>query len=154
MCTPPGRKLLKSYEEMSHQTEAEQRRLARAQASTDLVAGGFAGVASLACYGMLWWLLADGSLPLAVGGTAVLAIRASTARLTSLVQQVNRLYEELLFLTDTEDAIALADGERHPHDRRRPACPCPSDPPGPRVVHLSRGRLPRRAGRQPARPPR
>ncbi|MGP3756695.1 ATP-binding cassette, subfamily B [Streptomyces sp. LamerLS-316] len=103
-----GTKLLNSYEEMSHQTEAEQRRLARAQASTDLVAGGFAGVASLACYGVLWWLLADGSLPLAVGGTAVLAIRASTARLTSLVQQVNRLYEELLFLTDTEDAIALA----------------------------------------------
>ncbi|MFD6274788.1 ABC transporter ATP-binding protein [Streptomyces sp. NPDC060209] len=103
-----GTKLLSSYEEMSHQTEAEQRRLARAQASTDLVAGGFAGIASLACYGVLWWLLADGSLPLAVGGTAVLAIRASTARLTSLVQQVNRLYEELLFLTDTEDAIALA----------------------------------------------
>ncbi|MET8536832.1 hypothetical protein ABZV67_34600 [Streptomyces sp. NPDC005065] len=103
-----GTKLLNSYEEMSHQTEAEQRRLARAQASTDLVAGGFAGIASLACYGVLWWLLADGSLPLAVGGTAVLAIRASTARLTSLVQQVNRLYEELLFLTDTEEAIALA----------------------------------------------
>ncbi|MEV6081529.1 ABC transporter ATP-binding protein [Streptomyces sp. NPDC052069] len=103
-----GTKLLKSYEEMSRQTEAEQRRLARAQAFTDLVAGGFAGIASLACYGVLWWLLADGSLPLAVGGTAVLAIRASTARLTSLVQQVNRLYEELLFLTDTEEAIALA----------------------------------------------
>ncbi|MEU0836246.1 ABC transporter ATP-binding protein [Streptomyces sp. NPDC005969] len=103
-----GTKLLSSYEEMSRQTEAEQRRLARAQAATDLVAGGFAGIASLACYGVLWWLLAEGSLPLAVGGTAVLAIRASTARLTSLVQQVNRLYEELLFLTDTEDAIALA----------------------------------------------
>ncbi|MFE5107705.1 ABC transporter ATP-binding protein [Streptomyces sp. NPDC056663] len=103
-----GTKLLSSYEEMSHQTEAEQRRLAHAQASTDLVAGAFAGIASLACYGVLWWLLADGSLPLAVGGTAVLAIRASTARLTSLIQQVNRLYEELLFLTDTEDAIALA----------------------------------------------
>ncbi|MFF8618200.1 ABC transporter ATP-binding protein [Streptomyces sp. NPDC015350] len=103
-----GEKLLSSYEEMSHQTEAEQRRLARAQASTDLVAGGLAGVASLACYGVLWWLLADGSLPLAVGGTAVLAIRSSTARLTSLVQQVNRLYEELLFVTDTEDAVALA----------------------------------------------
>ncbi|MFD9872101.1 ABC transporter ATP-binding protein [Streptomyces niveus] len=103
-----GTKLLNSYEEMSRQTEAEQRRLARAQASTDLVAGAFAGIASLACYGILWWLLAGGALPLAVGGTAVLAIRASTARLTSLVQQVNRLYEELLFLTDTEDAIALA----------------------------------------------
>jgi ATP-binding cassette subfamily B protein len=103
-----GAKLLSSYEEMSRQTEAEQRRLARAQASTDLVAGAFAGVASLACYGVLWWLLASGGLPLAVGGTAVIAIRTSTARLTSLVQQVNRLYEELLFLTDTEDAIKIA----------------------------------------------
>ncbi|MFC8290908.1 ATP-binding cassette domain-containing protein [Streptomyces sp. NPDC057242] len=103
-----GAKLLSGYEEMSRQTEAEQRRLARAQASTDLVAGGFAGAASLACYGVLWWLLASGGLPLAIGGTAVIAIRTSTARLTSLVQQVNRLYEELLFLTDTEDAIEVA----------------------------------------------
>ncbi|WP_228447458.1 ABC transporter ATP-binding protein [Streptomyces paludis] len=103
-----GTKLLGSYEEMSRQTEAEQRRLARAQASTDLVAGALAGLASLACYGLLWWLLASGGLPLAVGGTAVIAIRTSTTRLTSLVQQVNRLYEELLFLTDTETAIELA----------------------------------------------
>ncbi|WP_229882124.1 ABC transporter ATP-binding protein [Streptomyces alanosinicus] len=104
-----GTKLLSSYEEMSRQTEVEQQRLARAQATTDLVAGGFAGLASLACYGLLWWLLASGRLPLAVGGTAVIAIRTSTARLTSLVQQVNRLYEELLFLTDTENAIEVAD---------------------------------------------
>lgn len=110
-----GAKLLSSYEEMSRQTEAEQRRLARAQASTDLVAGGLAGLASLACYGVLWWLLASGGLPLAVGGTAVIAIRTSTARLTSLVQQVNRLYEELLFLTDTEDAIKIAGGNAIPN---------------------------------------
>lgn len=111
-----GVKLLTSYEEMSRQTEAEQRRLARAQATTDLVAGGFAGLASLGCYGLLWWLLASGGLPLAVGGTAVVAIRTSTARLTSLVQQVNRLYEELLFLTDTEDAIEIAGQHAIPRD--------------------------------------
>jgi ATP-binding cassette subfamily B protein len=103
-----GSRLLAGYEEMSRQMEGEQRRLARAQAATDLVAGGFAGVASLGCYGLLWWLLAAGGLPLAVGGTAVVAIQTSTSRLSSLVQQVNRLYEELLFLTDTEDAIAIA----------------------------------------------
>jgi ATP-binding cassette subfamily B protein len=116
-----GVKLLTSYEEMSRQTEAEQRRLARAQAATDLVAGGFAGLASLGCYGLLWWLLASGGLPLAVGGTAVVAIRTSTARLTSLVQQVNRLYEELLFLTDTEDAIEVAG--RHAIPRAGSALP-------------------------------
>ncbi|MBV2352800.1 ABC transporter ATP-binding protein/permease [Streptomyces sp. J2-1] len=103
-----GARLLSGYEEMSRQSEAEQRRLARAQATTDLVAGTFAGLASLGCYAMLWWLLASGSLPLAVGGTAVIAIRTSTARLTSLVQQVNQLYEQLLLLTDTETAIRVA----------------------------------------------
>ncbi|MFE3653598.1 ATP-binding cassette domain-containing protein [Streptomyces sp. NPDC059152] len=118
-----GTKLLASYEEMSRQTESEQRRGARAHASTDLVAGGFAGLASLGCYGVLWWLLAAGGLPLAVGGTAVVAIRSSTARLTSLVQQVNRLYEELLFLTDTERAIEVS--HEHAIPRTGVALPAP-----------------------------
>ncbi|MGY5134420.1 ABC transporter ATP-binding protein [Streptomyces nigrescens] len=124
-----GETLLRGYEEMSRQTEAEQRRLARAQAHTDLVAGGFAGLASLACYGLLWWLLAAGGLPLAVGGTAVIAIRNSTERLTSLVQQVNRLYEELLFLTDTKHATELA--AEHAIPRRGTPLPCPT-----RAVHM------------------
>ncbi len=118
-----GDKLLSGYEEMARQTEAEQRRLAGAQAGTDLVAGALAGLASLACYGVLWWLLASGRLPLAVGGTAVIAIRTSTGRLTSLVQQVNSLYEELLFLTDTEDAVALAAR----HEIPRAGLPLPPD---------------------------
>lgn len=124
-----GAKLLSGYEEMSRQTEAEQRRLARAQATTDLVAGGFSGLASFACYGLLWWLLSGGGLPLAVGGTAVIAIRNSTARLTSLVQQVNRLYEEMLFLTDTERATELAAEHAIPLT----GVPLPSDV---SVVHL------------------
>ncbi|MGW1788234.1 ABC transporter ATP-binding protein [Streptomyces tubercidicus] len=124
-----GETLLNGYEEMSRQTEAEQRRLARAQAQTDLVAGGLAGLASLACYGLLWWLLAAGGLPLAVGGTAVIAIRTSTERLTSLVQQVNRLYEELLFLTDTKHATELATEHAIPHT----GAPLPSPA---RAVHV------------------
>ncbi|MFE5594163.1 hypothetical protein [Streptomyces sp. NPDC056549] len=103
-----GTRLLSSYEEMSRETEAEQQRLARAQASTDLVAGACAGMASLACCGVLWWLLPTLGLPLAVGGTAVIAICTSTRRLTSQVQLVHRLYEELLLLTDIEDAIKVA----------------------------------------------
>lgn len=118
-----GSRLLAGYEEMSRQMEREQRRLARAQAATDLVAGGFAGIASLGCYGVLWWLLAAGGLPLAVGGTAVIAIQTSTSRLSSLVQQVNRLYEELLFLTDTEDAIETAG--RHAIPRTGAPLPAP-----------------------------
>lgn len=100
--------LLRGYDQMSRLMETEQRRLARAQAHTDLVAGAFSGLASLGCYGLLWVLLTSGGLPLAVGGTAVVAIRTSTARLTSLVQQVNRMYEEMLMLLDTERAVELA----------------------------------------------
>ncbi|WP_369203251.1 ABC transporter ATP-binding protein [Streptomyces sp. PU-14G] len=103
-----GSLLLRGYEEMSGLMETEQRRLARAQARTDLVAGAFSGLASLGCYGVLWWLLTSGGLALAVGGTAVVAIRNSTARLTSLVHQVNRMYEEMLQLGDTERATELA----------------------------------------------
>ncbi|MFF7555961.1 ABC transporter ATP-binding protein [Streptomyces olivaceus] len=103
-----GRLLLHGYEEMSSLMETEQRRLARAQAYTDLVAGAFSGIASLGCYGVLWWLLTSGGLPLAVGGTAVVAIQTSTARLRSLVQQVNRMYEEMLHLGDTEEATRVA----------------------------------------------
>ncbi|MEU8591823.1 hypothetical protein AB0C59_33325 [Streptomyces sp. NPDC048664] len=139
-----GDKLLTSYEEMSHLMEAEQQRLARAQASTDLVAGAFAGVASLACYGVLWWLLAGGGLPLAVGGTAVIAIRTSTGGLTALIQQVNRLYEELLFLTDTETAIELA--TEHAIPATGTPLPPSVDPAQRRACH--RLRLRRHAGRR------
>lgn len=45
-------------------------------------------------------------------------------------------------------------GERHPHHGYPAAVRCPSDPPGPRVLHLSRGRLPGVAGRQSAGAPR
>ncbi|MBO8195709.1 ABC transporter ATP-binding protein [Streptomyces oryzae] len=103
-----GSLLLRGYEEMSGLMESEQRRLARAQAHTDLVAAAFSGLASLGCYGVLWWLLTSGGLPMAVGGTAVVAIRNSTARLSSLVQQVNLMYEEMLQLSDTEEATELA----------------------------------------------
>ncbi|SCD35507.1 hypothetical protein GA0115234_100660 [Streptomyces sp. DvalAA-43] len=76
--------------------------------SNVLVARGFSGLASLAGHGLLWWLLSSGDLPLAVGGTAVIAICTCIARLKSLVQQVNRLYEEILFLSDAEDATEVA----------------------------------------------
>ncbi|MEU7315798.1 ABC transporter ATP-binding protein [Streptomyces sp. NPDC007083] len=124
-----GVKLLGGYEEMSRQMEAEQRRLARAQAHTDLAAGAGSGLASLGCYGVLWWLLTSGGLPLAVGGTAVVAIRNSTQRLTSLIQQVNRLYEEMLFLTDTKNATELAAQHAIP----RAGTPLPSPV---RTVHV------------------
>lgn len=56
---------------------------------------------------------------MAVGGTAVVAIRTSTGRLTSLVQQVNRMYEEMLRLGDTEEATKLAARHAIPQTGKR-----------------------------------
>ncbi|MFD5000338.1 ABC transporter ATP-binding protein [Streptomyces buecherae] len=128
-----GTLLLRGYEEMSRLMETEQRRLARAQAHTELVAGAFSGLASLGCYGMLWWLLTSGGLPLAVGGTAVVAIRNSTAGLTSLVRQVNRMYEEMLQFSDTEEATRLAAEHAIP----RTGAPLPSPVRAVRVEKVS-----------------
>ncbi|WP_243082885.1 hypothetical protein [Streptomyces sp. 891-h] len=68
---------------------------------------------------MPWWLLTSGGLPMAVGGTAVVAIRTSTARLASLVQQMNRMHEEMLRLSDTEEAIRPASGQAVPRTGRQ-----------------------------------
>lgn len=113
-----GGLLLRAYGEMSGSMEDEQRRLARAQAGTHLVASGLSGVAALGAYGVLWLLLTGGGMPLAVGGTAVIAIRTSTARLTSLVMQLNRMYEETLYLNDTEEACEVADRNAIPSTGR------------------------------------
>ncbi|MFD0381855.1 hypothetical protein ACFQ2B_03855 [Streptomyces stramineus] len=106
-----GRMLVDAYDDMSGTVEQEQRRLARAQAATQTAASALSGAAAVAAYGVLWLLLASGGMPLAVAGTAVIAVRSSGASLTALVMQVNRLYEEAMYLGDLEDACAAA--ERH-----------------------------------------
>jgi ATP-binding cassette subfamily B protein len=91
--------------------EGEQRRLARAQATTQTVAAALSGAAALAAYAVLWLLLTSGGMALAVAGTAVIAVRSAGASLTGLVTQVNRLFEETLYLKDLDGACELA--ERH-----------------------------------------
>ncbi|MEU9116839.1 ABC transporter ATP-binding protein [Streptomyces sp. NPDC048483] len=106
-----GRLLVTSYEDMAKTMEGEQRRLARAEAAIQTVASTGSGLASLAAYGVLWWLLTSGGMPLAVAGTAVIAVRSSSAGLMSVVMQLNRLYQEAMYLKDWEDACTTA--QRH-----------------------------------------
>ncbi|AXI81693.1 ABC transporter ATP-binding protein [Peterkaempfera bronchialis] len=94
--------VLDHFERMAARAEAEQTRLARAEAVTDVTASALAGVAAGATYLALGLLLVSGGMPLAVAGTAVLAIRTGTADLGSLVMQVNLLYEQALFFQDLE----------------------------------------------------
>ncbi|WP_424641409.1 ABC transporter ATP-binding protein [Embleya sp. AB8] len=99
-----GRLVLDAFEDMSGTMEAEHRRLAHAKGLTQAAASALSGLGALLVYAALWLLLTEGGMPLAAGGTAVIAIRTCTSGLTSLVMQVNRLYEDSLYLRDLEDA--------------------------------------------------
>ncbi|MCG5214530.1 ABC transporter ATP-binding protein [Streptosporangium sp. KLBMP 9127] len=82
---------------------AEQRiliRLAGRQTVARLVGEALSGIGTAAVYVALGLLLAVGAVPLAVAGTAVLAIRSGQSSLANLLYATNRLYEEGLYFTD------------------------------------------------------
>jgi len=95
-------------------------RAARSQALTQVVANVAGGVATGVVYAVLGLLLAAGTLPLAVAGTAVLAIRSAQGSLATLLFAVNQCYEEGLYFSDylefCDDAAA-----RVPEPQPRPA---------------------------------
>jgi ATP-binding cassette subfamily B protein len=73
---------------------------ARRQALTQVLAGTAGGIATAGVYVALGILLSVGAVPLAVAGTAVLAIRSAQASLVVLLYAVNRCYEEGLYFSD------------------------------------------------------
>jgi len=73
---------------------------ARRQALIQLTAKAAGGIATAGVYAALGILLAVGAVPLAVAGTAVLAIRSAQASLATLLYAVNRCYEEGLYFSD------------------------------------------------------
>ena len=79
--------------------DAEMRAAGR-QTLTRVVAQAATGVATVAVYLVLGVLLSAGLVPLAVAGTAVLAIRSAQASLANLLYAVNQCYEEGLYFSD------------------------------------------------------
>ena len=73
---------------------------ANRETSTRVMAQAAGGVATAGVYIALGILLAVGAIPLAVAGTAVLAIRSAQASLSSLLYAVNRCYEQGLYFSD------------------------------------------------------
>ncbi|MFI8306757.1 ATP-binding cassette domain-containing protein [Streptomyces sp. NPDC085927] len=92
--------LLSRYERMAESAEAEQERLASSKAVTEWVAAALSGVAMAVTYGIMFWLIMDGHMSLAVAGTAVIAVRSGSASLGALVMNVNQLHEESLYVRD------------------------------------------------------
>ena len=79
---------------------AAQLRAARQQAVTQVLASAAGGVATAGVYIALGLLLAAGAIPLAVAGTAVLAIKSAQSSLSTMLYSVNQCYEEGLYFSD------------------------------------------------------
>ena len=83
---------------------------ARRETTTRVVASAMGGIATAGVYASLGVLLATGTLPLSVAGTAVLAIRSAHGSLQQLMFAVNQCYEEGLYFSDylafCEDALS------------------------------------------------
>jgi len=94
--------LLHHYARMSAASVKEQSRLARARAATDTLTAALAGLATAGAFALLGWLVLDHAVPLASAFTAVLAIRTGAAGIAALVERINSLYEESLFVRDLD----------------------------------------------------
>jgi len=83
---------------------------AQRETTTRVLASVMGGVATAGVYASLGVLLATGTLPLSVAGTAVLAIRSAHGSLQQLMFAVNQCYEDGLYFSDylafCEDALS------------------------------------------------
>ncbi|MFD8609683.1 ATP-binding cassette domain-containing protein [Streptomyces sp. NPDC059631] len=92
--------LLGEHERIARRIEEEDTRLGRAEARTALFGRAVGGVATGLTYAALAWMTIEGWLPLASGGGAVLAIRASQGTLNRIVLATHYVYEHALWVSD------------------------------------------------------
>lgn len=101
--------LLRMYDAVARAEQDVLLRLAKRQTLARIVGEALGGLGSGLVYVALGLLLAAGAIPLAVAGTAVLAIRQGQNSLANLMYTTNRLYEEGLYFTDFLDFCAAAE---------------------------------------------
>ena len=92
--------LLRRYGRLADHIRKQMLELARRQTLTRVSGDVLTGVATVVMYAALGLLLWTGIMPLAVAGTAVLAIRAGQNSLINLVHALNRCYEDGLYFAD------------------------------------------------------
>jgi len=92
--------LLAEYTAVAARELAANLRVARQQTGARAVGGVLSGLATGLVYGTLGLLLMGGLVPLAVAGTAVLAIQAGQRFLATLLHSANQLYEDGLYFGD------------------------------------------------------
>lgn len=92
--------LLRQYSALAAHVRRVLLDLARRQTMSQVWGDILKGVATALMYTALGLLLWRGVMPLAVAGTAVLAIRAGQTSLVNLVYALNRCYEDGLYFSD------------------------------------------------------
>ncbi|KAA9377059.1 ABC transporter ATP-binding protein [Microbispora cellulosiformans] len=112
--------LLRMFDTVATGEQRAMLALARRQTFTRILGEALGGVGQGVVYLTLGVLLVIGAVPLAVAGTAVLAIRTGQGSLANLLFSTNRLYEEGLYFTDFLDFTARAEA-RIPPLREREA---------------------------------
>jgi ATP-binding cassette subfamily B protein/ATP-binding cassette subfamily C protein len=118
--------LLKEYGVIAAYQRDVELDLARRQTVARVYGDVLQGTATAGVYGALGIMLWTGAVPLAVAGTAVLAIRTGQSSLANLVYAVNRCYEEGLYFGDYLGFCAEAErripalGAAEPRNGRAP----------------------------------
>ncbi|TDC91008.1 ABC transporter ATP-binding protein [Actinomadura sp. 7K507] len=112
--------LLSQYDRQAAYQRTVELDLARRQTIARVTGDLLKGVATAAVYIALGLMLWKGAVPLAVAGTAVLAIRSGQSSLANLVFAVNQCYEEGLYFGDYLAFCAKAE-ERVPRRALQPA---------------------------------
>ncbi|WP_283134919.1 ABC transporter ATP-binding protein [Rhizohabitans arisaemae] len=101
--------VLDEYRQVADELCRHEVRVGVDQARTRAVGRALAGIVTGATFVLLGALLHAGWIPLAVAGTAVIAIRSATAALTRLVIALNLLFEQSLYVGDYQEFLADAD---------------------------------------------
>ncbi|GAA0558512.1 ABC transporter ATP-binding protein [Actinomadura livida] len=113
--------LLEQYDRQAAHQRGVELDLARRQTVAKVSGDVLKGIATAAVYIALGFMLWNGAVPLAVAGTAVLAIRSGQSSLVNLVFAVNQCYEEGLYFGDYLSFCEKA--ERRIPRRALPAAP-------------------------------
>ncbi|WP_245627515.1 ABC transporter ATP-binding protein [Actinomadura oligospora] len=101
--------LLRQYGTLADHVRRVLVAVARRRTVTQMYGDVLRGVATAVLYTVLGVLLWKGMMPLAVAGTAVLAIRTGQQSLLNLVHALNRTYEDGLYFADYLSYIQLAE---------------------------------------------
>jgi ATP-binding cassette subfamily B protein len=120
--------LLEQYVRLAAHVRDAEMDVARRQTVARLFGDMLKGVATAIVYLSLGLLLWNGEVPLAVAGTAVLAIRTGQTSLANLVYAINRCYEEGLYFSDYLGFCAEAEQRLPRGDRSGPVRERTGDP--------------------------